>query len=163
MTDTSDKDENTRINEGVMWALQGFYKHAQTEHELLRTIPVTPVTFSRGLLEVDATMPEVFADDGPVFGGLYTILLDTILAMTAWTAMDKFETLATINLKTDFFGDAQPGEVLRFRSQCPSIIDQVAFCQGLVTAADGRAIAQADGTFMVGTSRKASKAKGSRL
>ncbi|MEM9234485.1 MAG: PaaI family thioesterase, partial [Pseudomonadota bacterium] len=115
----------------------------------------------RGMIEFEVTVPGIFSDGDEIHGGLFTILLDTILATAAWSRMDTFQPLATINLKTDFFIDAKSGDVMLFRATCQSIEDDVAFCQGMAFGPDGKPVAQADGTFMVGTTSPA--VKGSRL
>ena len=155
MSDTSD------VTEAARKALEAFYHHAKTQHKLFRTIPIKPRALGRGMIEFDVTLPELFADGDAIHGGLYTILLDTTLAAAAWTRMDTFQPLATINLKTDFFGEARAGEKLRLTAHCQSISNDVAFCQGTASTIDGTPVAQADGTFIVGTSSPA--VKGSRL
>lgn len=151
------------VSEATLKALEAFLKHARTQHKLMRDIPVKPMTLGRGYVEMAVTMPEPFTDGEVIHGGLYSILLDTILAVAAWSKLDTFQPLATINLKTDFFTAAKAGEVLSFTATCRSVVNDVAFCQGSVTAASGDPVAQADGTFMVGTSAAAPTAKGSRL
>lgn len=139
------------ITDATRKALEAFHTHAQTQHELLKTIPMTPKSVGRGHISFEVTMPELYTDGGVIHGGLFTILLDTILAASAWTLMDEFQPLATINLKSDYFIDVHPGDVIRFKAVCQSIADSVAFCQGTAYNRDREPVAQADGTFMVGT------------
>jgi acyl-coenzyme A thioesterase PaaI-like protein len=155
MTNGGDLTEATRK------ALDAFHHHAQTQHELFKTIPMKPTMVGRGVVEFQGRFPEHFADGEVMHGGFFTILLDTVLAVAAWSRMDTFEPMATINLKTDFFEGAAPGSEMRIKATCDSIADDVASCQGTIYTANGSPIAQADGTFMVGT--KSPAVKGSRL
>lgn len=149
------------LTEATRKALEAFHHHAQTQHELFKTIPMKPTMVGRGHVEFEGKLPGHFADGEHMHGGFFTILLDTVLAVAAWSRMEVFQPMATINLKTDFFTDVAPLSDMKIKATCPSIADDVAFCQGTIFTGDGTPIAQADGTFMVGTTSPS--VKGSRL
>lgn len=153
-------NESDSISEATRRAIEAIGLHAQTQHELMKTIPMKPISMGRGHVSFEVTMPDLFSDGKTIHGGLFTILLDTILASAAWTRMDEFMPLATINLKTDYFSDTRPGDKITLEANCQSIANEVAFCQGTAFSDNGEPVAQADGTFMVGT---VSATKGSRL
>lgn len=148
------------ISPAIAQALTMAGNHLRNEHVLFRDIPMKPRSVGRGDVQIDITLPDTFDDGGKIFGGFYTILLDTILAVAAWTKMDVFEPLATINLKTDFFDSVPGGETIRCHAQCEGITDEVAFCHGRAITLEGHILAHAAGTFMVGTSKSV---EGSRL
>ncbi|MEM9234989.1 MAG: hypothetical protein AAGA69_12225, partial [Pseudomonadota bacterium] len=56
-------------------ALEAFHRHAQTQHELFKTIPMTPKAVGRGMIEFEVTVPGIFSDGDEIHGGLFTILL----------------------------------------------------------------------------------------
>ncbi|WOI54646.1 PaaI family thioesterase [Parvularcula sp. LCG005] len=153
-------DDKTTIAPAIAQALAFAEKHMQSEHKLFRDIPMRTTSVGVGSVAVEITLPAAFADDDETFGGLYTILLDTILAVGAWTRMDAFAPLSTINLKTDFFSPATTGNVVLCEAECDGIIDNVAVCSGRMTR-DGQLAAKAQGTFLV--SRPDGSATGSRL
>ena len=125
-------------------------RHMQTEHPLFGKLAVKPVRFGRGDVAVKLTAEETFADGEAIHSGLYTILLDTLLGMPAWSTMEQFEPIATINLKTDVMGQAAPGARILCEAECSGIVDDVAVCHGRASMG-GTLIAKAAGTFLVGT------------
>ncbi|MEM6649708.1 MAG: PaaI family thioesterase [Pseudomonadota bacterium] len=133
----------------------------RSEHVLFKDIPFKNLSADRGNVAFAITLPTHFSDGEEIHGGLFTILLDTILAVAAWTKMDVFQPQATINLKTDFFASVPPGTTIECHATCEDIVDEVAFCRGRALCPDGKKLAHAAGTFMVGTS--SSTPKGSRL
>lgn len=149
------------VSDAIRTALEALNERFRTEHPLYRSVPMTPVSLSKGRLVADITLPEDFDDEGMIHGGLFTILLDTFLATAAWSMMDVFQPVATINLKTDFFHSVPPSERVRLDAECSTISDDVAFCRGNVARIGGMQVAQAEGTFMVGLS--STTQKGSRL
>lgn len=150
------------VSDAIRAALEAMSARFQSEHPLTKSIPMRPRALGRGRIVVEVTLPDEFVDDGVIHGGLYTILLDTFLAAAGWSRMERFEPLATINLKTDFFADSMPGDVVTITCDCAAIAHGVAFCHGTVNSSTGDPVAQAEGTFMIGTS-SAKTARGSRL
>lgn len=153
--------DKTKISPAMTEALAMAAHHMRTEHVLFRDIPFETLSLDWGQVAFSMTPPASFADDEQIHGGLYTILLDTILAVAAWTKMEAFQPLATINLKTDFFASVPPGTAIECRAACEGIVDEVAFCHGSALGPDGTTLAQAAGTFMVGTASASNQ--GSRL
>lgn len=145
---------------GVAQALAFVGQQARREHALFRELPIKTEDIGRGRIRVAITLPPQFADGDVIHGGLYTILLDTLLAVAGWTQMDEFLPQATISLHTDFFSDAAPGETVICEASCAGIVNDVAFCKGAASRRDGTLLVQAAGTFLVGTT---SKRKESRL
>ena len=47
--------------------------------------------------------------DGKIHGGLYTIIIDSIFGLAVFTALEAVKPIATINLRTDYLGEALPG------------------------------------------------------
>ncbi|MEM1409816.1 MAG: PaaI family thioesterase, partial [Pseudomonadota bacterium] len=100
---------------------------------------------------LEITPNELFVDGTSIHSGLMTILLDTVMGMATWTELDEFKPLATINLQTDTYDHAKVGEMLVCEAICEGIMDDVAIVRGKATSEDGRLLATAAGTFMVGT------------
>lgn len=148
------------LSPAIAQALAAAEDYMRNEHALYRNLPMETTSVGRGEIEVSVTIPEAFADGPSLHGGIFTTLLDTILAVSAWTQMEQFEPLATINLKTDFFHPAPPGVVVTCTAQCEGILEEVAVCHGRAILPSGQTIAHAAGTFMVGTTMAT---KGSRL
>ena len=133
----------------------------QQEHNLFARLKTfRPTRIMRGQADFSITVPADFSEGNVVHGGIFTILLDTILAYTVWTRLDKFMPIATINLKTDYLGHAEPEQAIKVMAHCEGIADDVAFCSGkAVCAGTGDVIALAEGTFMVGTKGRSSASR----
>ncbi|MEL7487416.1 MAG: PaaI family thioesterase, partial [Pseudomonadota bacterium] len=102
--------------------------------------------------------PEFDDGDGKIHSGLMTIILDSIFGITVLTALEALQPIATINLRTDFLGDAGIGARAVCDAKCVAIRNDVATVRGALTReADGALLASAAGAFMVGT-RGATKA-----
>lgn len=124
----------------------------EKEHRLFSRLNLRATRIARGEAAFTLSVPGQFSEGAAIHGGVFTILLDTILAYTVWTRMEKFEPIATINLKTDYLGHALPDEKIVCTAWCEGITDDVAFCTGKAAhAGTGETIAMAEGTFMVGT------------
>ncbi len=161
MTDdrpTISPDINPAVG-AVMRSARDFLTH---EHSLLGSLGLKPILLGRGRATFSIELPETFSDgEGEIHGALLTIILDSIMGLTVFTALDAFEPIATINLRTDYVGRARPGARAVCACECLSIVDEVANVDGRVTLEDGGAlIATGSGAFMVGTR---GPVKGSRL
>lgn len=160
MTDspTISPDINPAIG-AMMRSAREFLTH---EHSLFRSLGLKPILLGRGRTTFSIDLPAAFGDgEGRVHGGLLTIVLDSIMGLTVFTALDAFKPIATISLHTDYVGDARPGARAVCACECLSIVDEVAYVDGRVTVEDGGAlIATGSGAFMVGTREPV---KGSRL
>ena len=123
------------------------------EHSLFRTLNLEPLLIGKGKATFAVDLPENFAGaNDAIHGGLLTIIMDSIFGLCVFTALDKLKPIATINLRSDYLADAEPGERVICDADCVQIIDEVAFVTGKVTVKDtGRLLASGSGAFMVGT------------
>ncbi|MGV6819534.1 MAG: PaaI family thioesterase [Parvularcula sp.] len=128
--------------------------------DIFRDVAFHPTPVAPGRASLRTRLPAHFLDGETLHGGIYTILLDTVLAIAIWTRLEQFEPLVTINLKTDFFRSVPAGTDLSLDASCEDIVDNVAVSRGEVQDPDGRILASAEGTFLVGG---ASPDRGSRL
>lgn len=151
----------SELSPAIVKALSFAGNFLKNEHALFRKIPFKPKSVGRGEASVLITLPAEFADGDEVHGGVYTILLDSLLAVSAWTRMETFEPMVTINLKTDFYQSVPPGTEIECRAHCEGIQDQVAVCHGHAMTLGGDVLAHAAGTFLVGGAT--APGKGSRL
>ncbi|MGV6801771.1 MAG: PaaI family thioesterase [bacterium] len=132
----------------------------ENQHPLFGKVDLDVTSVGRGTMSCTLTAIEAFSDGAVIHGGMFTILLDTILAYAVWTRMDNFKPIATINLKTDYLGHATPGDRIICNAHCQNIHDNVAFCTGNAVLADTKSpIANAAGTFMVGTKNISAKSR----
>lgn len=139
------------IAPGVAAVLEGVRKTFENEHPLFAALHPRPLRFGRGEVAVEMTPTETFIDNGAIHSGLMTIILDTMLGIVTWTMLDEFIPLATINLQTDTYDHAMPGQKIICEALCEGIADDVSITRGKATSEDGSLIATAAGTFMVGT------------
>jgi len=135
----------------IAQAFQGIQAAFTDEHPLFTEMAPRPLKVGRGEIVIRLTPTDRFLDGDRIHSGLMTILLDTVMGMVAWTEMEEFQPLATINLQTDTFCHGKPGISLVTEAICEGIMDSVAICRGKATSEDGTLLATAAGTFMVGT------------
>jgi len=131
-----------------------------SERDIFRDVTFHPKPVAPGRANLRTCLPAHFLDGEALHGGIYTILLDTVLAIAVWTRLDQFQPLVTINLKTDFFRSVPAGTDLSLNASCEDIVDDVAVTRSEVRDPDGRVLASAAGSFLVGG---ASPDRGSRL
>ncbi|MCQ8185745.1 PaaI family thioesterase [Parvularcula maris] len=136
---------------GIAQAFQGIQAAFTNEHPLFTQMAPKPLRVGRGELLIRVTPTETFLDGDRVHGGLMTILLDTIMGMATWAALEEFQPLATINLQTDTYDHAVAGRHVICEAICEGIADDVSIVRGKATSEDGTLLATAAGTFMVGT------------
>lgn len=136
---------------GIAQAFQGIQAAFTKEHPLFTQMAPKPLRVGRGELAIRVTPTETFLDGDSVHPGLMTIVLDTIMGMATWSDLDTFQPLATINLQTDTYSHAKAGEHVICEAICEGIMDDVSIVRGKAKTEDGRLIATAAGTFMVGT------------
>jgi acyl-coenzyme A thioesterase PaaI-like protein len=148
MSDSPPGDINPTIGE-MLRSARDFLAH---EHSLFRTLALQPVLIGRGKASFSLVLPPAFADDdGFIHGGLCTIVLDSILGLTVFTAMADVKPIATINLRTDYVSRATVGARVTCAAVCNAINHDVAYVSGQLTLEDGGAlIASASGAFMIG-------------
>jgi uncharacterized protein (TIGR00369 family) len=60
-------------------------------------------------------------------GGLVTTLLDHTCGMAVWVALDRFVSIATLDLRIDYMRAAKPGLDLLGRARCFKLTRSIAF------------------------------------
>lgn len=66
-------------------------------------------------------------DTGVLSGGLVTTLLDHVGGLAVWVALDRFESIATLDLRVDYMRAAEPGRDLIAEARCYRLTHSVAF------------------------------------
>lgn len=66
-------------------------------------------------------------ETGVLAGGLVTTLLDHVGGMAVWTALDRFEPIATLDLRVDYMRAARPRTGLIAEARCYRLTRSVAF------------------------------------
>lgn len=155
---TEKKDINPAIGAMLMQARE-MLAH---EHSLFRSLNLEPLLIGHGKTSFGVDLPAEFAAaDGNLHGSLLTIIMDSIFGITVFTALEKMQPIATINLRSNYLQQVTPGQRAICNAACISIENEIAHVEGDIRSEKENAlIATASGAFMVGTK---SSAKGSRL
>ena len=66
-------------------------------------------------------------DTGVLSGGLVTALLDHAGGLAVWIALDRFEPIATLDLRVDYMRAAEPGRDLIAEARCYRLTHSIAF------------------------------------
>lgn len=66
-------------------------------------------------------------ETGVLAGGLVTTLLDHVGGMAVWVALDRFEPIATLDLRVDYMRAAKPRRDLIAEARCYRLTHSVAF------------------------------------
>ena len=66
-------------------------------------------------------------DTGVVAGGLVTTLLDHAGGLAVWVALDRFEPIATLDLRVDYMRAARPRTGLVAEARCYRLTRSIAF------------------------------------
>ncbi|MEE9329465.1 MAG: PaaI family thioesterase [Parvularculaceae bacterium] len=149
------------LSPNFMKMLEGLRHFVESEHILFKKLGLQATLFGVGEASFDLTADNSFTDGDLIHGGVFTILLDTIMSISVMTRLEAMQTMATINLKTDYPGAAKANARLSCTAICHAIRDDVAFTSGrAIDKQTGELIALAEATFMVGTR---SKPKASRI
>lgn len=66
-------------------------------------------------------------DTGVLAGGLVTALLDHVGGLAVWVALDRFESIATLDLRVDYMRAAEPRRDLIAEARCYRLTRSIAF------------------------------------
>ena len=66
-------------------------------------------------------------DTGVLAGGLVTALLDHVGGLAVWIALDRFEPIATLDLRVDYMRAAEPRRDLIAEARCFRLTHSIAF------------------------------------
>lgn len=66
-------------------------------------------------------------DTGVLAGGLVTALLDHVGGLAVWVALDRFEPIATLDLRVDYMRAAEPRRDLIAEARCYRLTRSIAF------------------------------------
>lgn len=162
MPNPPDTPADTEINPAIGAILRQARDFLAHEHSLFATLNIEPLLIGRGKTSFSVDLPAPFAGpDGKIHQSLLTIILDSILGITVFTALDQIMPIATVNLRTDYFLAASPGERVVCTAECIDVTDEIARVRGaLRLESSDELLAIAAGGFMVGTR---GPALGSRL
>ena len=153
--------EEKDINPAVGAMLRAAREMLSHEHSVFRSLNLEPLTLGAGQSRFSMDLPPEFADGEAIQSGMLTMVLDSIMGMTVFTALQDLKPIATINLKTNYHRSGGLGERVICEAECHAIRDDVAFVRGAITSiTDKDEIATAIGAFMIGTK---GREKGSRL
>lgn len=91
-------------------------------------------------------------DTGVLHGGAITALLDACCGGAVLLSLDTLQPIATLDLRIDYLGPAEPNRDVHARADCYKVTRNVAFVRAVAYHDDVQSpIASAAGTFMVGT------------
>ena len=95
-------------------------------------------------------------------GGLVTTLLDHAGGLAVWIALDRFEPIATLDLRVDYMRAAEPGRDLIAEARCYRLTHSIAFVRAWAFE-DGPddPVAAAQATYVL-SSRDRQKAEAAR-
>lgn len=124
-----------------------------TEHALFQTLDLKPLLIGRNKATFSVFLPDDFCDArGKVHGALLTLIMDSIFGLAAFTALDELKPVATINLRSDYLGDIDPGGRVICAAECTELRGDIAHVAGqLCDAATNRPIATGAGAFIIGS------------
>lgn len=69
-------------------------------------------------------------ESGVLAGGLVTALLDHAGGLSVWASLDRFEPIATLDLRIDYMRAAEPGLDLMAQATCYRRTRSIAFVRG---------------------------------
>lgn len=145
-------DQLSTINPAVGAMLQSARDWLLHEHSLFKTLDLKPTLIGRNKATFSVYLPDDFQNAaGGIHGGLFTIIMDSIFGLAAFTALDELKPVATINLRTDYVGEAAPGGRVSCAAECRKLKGDVAYVSGDLTDEEsGALIATGAGAFIVG-------------
>ena len=97
--------------------------------------------------------PELVLDEEAqtLHTGFATIVLDSIMGGAVMGSLDKLMPIATVGLSINHLRRPASGEKLNGKAVCTAIHNDLAYVTGELNGADGKPVAIASGTFMLGT------------
>lgn len=101
-------------------------------------------------------------DTGVLAGGLVTALLDHVGGLAVWIALDRFEPIATLDLRVDYMRAAEPRRDLIAEARCYRLTRSIAFVRAWAfenEPDDPVAAAQATYVLSARGAREADKAR----
>ena len=101
-------------------------------------------------------------DTGVLAGGLVTALLDHVGGLAVWIALDRFEPIATLDLRVDYMRAAEPRRDLIAEARCYRLTRSIAFVRAWAfeeEPADPVAAAQATYVLSARGAREADAAR----
>ena len=91
-------------------------------------------------------------DTGVLAGGLVTALLDHVGGLAVWIALDRFEPIATLDLRVDYMRAAEPGRDLIAEARCYRLTRSIAFVRAWAFEAGPEdPVAAAQAAYMLST------------
>ena len=93
--------------------------------------------------------PKACNPNGPVQGGVYSVVTDAVMAFSTLSTLEKGEHCTLLEMKTSFLRGAVQGDQLRVRGKVVRMSRTVAFCRANVTHTDGKIAADATGTNLL--------------
>jgi uncharacterized protein (TIGR00369 family) len=92
-------------------------------------------------------------DTGVLAGGLVTALLDHVGGLAVWVALDRFEPIATLDLRVDYMRAAEPGRDLIAEARCYRLTRSIAFVRAWAfEAGPDDPVAAAQAAYMLSSS-----------
>ena len=132
------------------------------QHPLTADLKMTFHASEDNSLKVTLAAPKSFAENAndTVHTGFNTLLLDTVLGSCAIGELKEPKPIATVKLNVNHMDKAKVGEAIACNATYEAEENEIAYVSGEIRSEeDGRIIAQAIGTFMIGTATKSIREK----
>ncbi|RZJ01138.1 MAG: PaaI family thioesterase [Brevundimonas sp.] len=89
-------------------------------------------------------------ETGVLAGGLVTTLLDHVGGLAVWVALDRFEGIATLDLRVDYMRPAEPRRDLIAEARCYRLTRSIAFVRAWAFEDEpANPVAAAQGSYML--------------
>ncbi len=99
-------------------------------------------------------------DTGVLAGGLVTALLDHAGGLAVWIALDRFEPIATLDLRVDYMRAAEPRRDLVAEARCFRVTRSIAFVRAWAFEdAPDNPVAAAQATYVLSGREQAGAGK----
>lgn len=99
-------------------------------------------------------------DTGVLSGGLVTALLDHAGGLAVWIALDRFEPIATLDLRVDYMRAAEPRRDLVAEARCYRLTHSIAFVRAWAFEdSPDDPVAAAQATYVLSGRERAGAAK----